>query len=152
MLYSQDDFNAVKGQATRMGILYALCILAILLGGLIPMLAGRQTVLSIALSTAAALLTLFLHGTFIGPVFKYRRFMKAAQENIRRTYTGQFLGQGDISWRDGVRFIGLRFLAPDQEEAFQCYVDYNIPLPDLKEGKTYTITHTGNSMLAVEEA
>lgn len=150
MLYTQDDFQSGRRQQLRAILILAALLTLTVLAGLIPMLAGRHMVLSIVLSSILGVVTLFVHGLYLSPVFAYARYLRGAQENIQRTFTGAFVREGDVSLREGVRCQAMYFADGEMEEPFLCYFDLNLPKPDLAAGVVYRITYTGNSILGLE--
>lgn len=116
------------------------------------MLASRDQLLAIVLSTAVALMLVFVYGTLLSPQISYQRFMRQAEEGIRRTFIGEFTGEGDESVRDGVRFVAMHFAVEQDEEPRRCYYDSSMLPHNLAEGRWYEITHTGNSILSIEPA
>lgn len=149
MLYTNEDFASAKRWARMSKIGMAVLIAGIVVAGLIPLLISRNQVLSVVLSTACALLFAFLYGMVFAPSLSYRRYMRQAEEGIRHTFEGEFVGEGDESLRDGVRFIAMSLVVSEDEEPRRVYYDAALPAHGLSEGRRYEVTHTGNSILAI---
>lgn len=152
MLYTSDDFASAKRMGKVSVIVMAVLIACVLVAGLIPMLIARNQVLSVILSTVCALLLVFLYGMVFAPSIAYRRYMKQAEDGIRHTFYGVYLGDGDESLRDGVRFVAMSFQVAEDEEPRRCYFDVSLLPHHLVEGERYAVTHTGNSILSIEPA
>lgn len=152
MLYSQEDFQRGKRQTLQAWLCVAGIVLAMIVAGLIPMWTSRTMWLSVVVSSVVGIIGLFVYGFVLSPTISYGRYLRGAQENIKRAYTGRFLRKGDWAMREGVRCQALYFVdCEGQEEPFLCYYDGTLPQPELAEGEVYQVHYTGNSVLGLEK-
>ena len=148
-MYQESDVK-LTGKVLLRRLLIALGILVVPnIPAFVLVYTARNMVLSFLLSFLGFAAMIFFWGFYISPVIAYYRFVRDMNEGRSHEFTGRLMRYESDSLREGIPCKTMYFEENEQERL--CYFDlYKYPQQDFEEGKLYSVTVHGQSILAME--
>ena len=151
-LYTDEMLSEINSRLKSRWIVLAAVVLP-LLAVFIISLVQRTKWLSMVSAVAMGMFAIFWIDLFCVPWLRYRKLVTEALGGRSHTETLEFSRmEPDPCMVDGVPCRSLIFLGkPDKhgsrEQLF--YLDRNLPVPELEEGKSYAIKYTGRMIIGL---
>ena len=152
-LYSDESYVSVDRQLKRRLVLL-FAVLAVLLGVFVWAMITRTEWLAVLAACLAGCFAIFFADLFCAPLVRYRRLVRSALSGRNHEKTMEFVRtEPERSMVDGVACSSLIFLGdPDKHGSREMllYWDREIPQPDLKPGRIYTVMYTGKNITGIQ--
>ena len=152
-LYSDESYVSIDRQLKRRLVLL-FAVLAVLLGVFFWAMIARIEWLAILSACLAGCFGIFFADLFCAPLVRYRRLVRSALSGRNHEKTMEFVRtEPDRSMVDGVACSSLIFLGdPDRHGSREMllYWDREIPQPDLKPGRIYSVKYTGKNITGIQ--
>ena len=153
ILYSDQSYAAVNGQLKRR-LIFLSVVVAILMGVFVWAMTARIQWLAMLSATLAGCFAVFFADLYCAPLMHYRRMVRTALSGRNHERTMEFCRlEPDRSVVDGVTCSSLIFLGdPDKHGSREVllYWDQELPLPELKPGREYTVKFTGKNIIGIQ--
>lgn len=150
-MYTPQHVKDISAQFNRRAALMAIPTL-FFIAAIVYSIAQRIQWLTIFLFIAMCFVILFYWGLFLSPLQKYKKHLISVLYGQNRTTEGYFKHfLQESSDRDGVLFVPLYINISnthDEEDDRLFYYDYNLPLPDWKEGEKLSITSQDKAVVS----
>ena len=151
-LYTGEMLSEINGRLKSRWIVLA-AVAVPLLAVLVVSVIQRVKWVSMASAVAVGVFAVFWIDLFCIPRLRYRKLVMEALGGRSHTETLEFARmEPDPCMVDGVPCCSLIFLGkPDKhgsrEQLF--YLDLNLPVPELEEGKSYALKYTGRTIIGL---